>query len=67
MYGDLDSDDDCDSADCALLCQYLCGEIPGFGCGETYADLDVNMLVNGNDLVILLNHLVGNIPTIPLP
>lgn len=65
--GDLDKSGDCDSADCMLLCSYLTGCADVFACDISYADLDGSAAVNAIDLAVMLNHLAGNIPVIPLP
>lgn len=65
--GDLDRNGACDAADCQLLASYLAGTIDGFTCATSYADLDEDLAVTSLDLVIMLNHVAGNIPTIPIP
>lgn len=66
-YGDLDRSGLCDAADCGLLSAYLGGSIGGFTCATEYADLNGDLLVTAEDLTILLNHVAGNIPVVPVP
>lgn len=66
-YGDLDASGGCDSTDCMLLCAYLAGSIGDFTCGANYADVFTNGLIDAQDLAVMLNHLSGNIPAIPIP
>jgi len=66
ILGDLDGSGICESTDALLLAAWLAGNNVYFACpAGTWADLNVDGSVDPVDLVILLQHLAGNIQSLP--
>ena len=65
MEGDVNHDDDVNSADLQLIAQHIVGTITLTGDPFQAADVNDDTLVNSADLQLMAQYLVGTIPSFP--